>query len=361
MNVAVVVASNRPEQVEALFKAWCTQTVPVHWYVVWDLDEAPQMGPPGGIVWHSYYRRDIEHKLGTAAWIIPTRTGAIRSFGFLMAYKAGNDIIVSLDDDVRPCGPDHLARLIAALDTPVNAEWVGHGPQKQRGIPFRLDKRPSVLHEGVWWNVPDLDAPTRLVEGIDPAYTVDARHGHHVVPKGQWLAFSAMHFAVRRDFVPALYQLLMGQDWGYHRFDDIWSGLFAKKIADYLGEPVTFGDPAVKHLQASDVLKNLEAEAPGIGEHERQWRHIAALPLEGNSVIAAYRSLARGLAGFGGEYWPKLAEAMELWCDQFRPLRDDEITYTDFPSFIPQAQTGTYGLRKQLAVRHAAYANREDI
>lgn len=342
MNVAVVVASNRPEQARALLDAWGDQTVRANWHMVWDMDFRPPLASmaldrPRITHWDHMTIRDA---LKDDAWIIPTRTGAIRSFGFLMAYRAGADVIVSLDDDVRPCGPDHLSRLIAALDTPVNSEWVGHGPQKQRGIPFKLGRRPSVLHEGLWWSVPDLDAPTRLVQDIDPAYTAPARHGHHVVPPGQWLAFSAMHFAVRRDFAPALYQLLMGPDWGYHRFDDIWSGLFAKRIADYLGEPVTYGDPAVEHLQASDVLRNLEAEAPGIGEHERRWREIAALPLEGNSVISVYRSLARGLAGFGGDYWPKLAEAMGVWCDQFRE---------------PEPFTAREWIRRKV------YAGREDI
>lgn len=329
MNIAIVVASNRPAQMQQCLDAWMDQTLPAQWFVVWDLDETPVLRSPLSVT--DWNRVDIATVLGNDHWIIPRKTAAARSFGFLIAYCAGAEVIVSLDDDVRPAGPSHLAQLVAVLETPVSAEWAGFGPQKQRGIPFELPRKTPWLHEGGWWNVPDLDAPTRLAAGIDPVYTAPHYRPQIVVPPGQWLALSAMHFAFKRELTPALYQLLMGPDWGYHRFDDIWSGFFAKKVCDHLGQPVTFGGPLVKHEQASNVYTNLVQEAPGIREHEQRWRDIAALPLAGDTVLDTYRSLADGLATFGGEYWPKLAEAMRIWCDLFvskgGPIRSDGTYY----------------------------------
>lgn len=342
-NVAVVVASNRPEQMFACLDAWADQTLPAKWYVVWDLEEMPAESHTS-----AWDRQGIKHELGASAWVIPFKTGAIRSFGFLMAYRAGADIIVSLDDDVRPSGPAHLAELVAALDTPVNAEWVGFGPAKQRGIPFDLKKQAPWLHEGGWYGVPDLDAPTRLVAGVHPFYAAPRYSPSVVVPSGQWLALSAMHFAFRRELTPALYQLLMGPEWGFHRFDDIWSGLFAKKVCDHLGQYVTFGEPFVRHEQASNVYDNLVAEAPGIREHERVWRELVALPVSGDCAACAYRSIAEGVrqssvrkssALFDDPYWSKLAEAMVVWAGLFPCTGPDYRVGMGTTAFIEEPTT----------------------
>ena len=324
-KLAVVVPSNRADRIKAFCDAWRGQTRDADWFLVWDGPDTSMV--PGSI----FGRIDTWTSIGVGlvdSWIIPHKTAAIRSFGVLQAFRAGADYILCLDDDVLPYGPDHLEWLVDALESDVTSEWAWIGPQKQRGVPFELHYRQPWLHEGGWWNVPDLDAPTRLVEGIEDVYQHSRVLGQHVVPPGTFLALSAMHVIFRRDLAPAMYQLLQGPDWGYHRFDDIWSGMFAKLIADHLGQAVTYGDPLVEHRQASNVYTNLAQEAPGIREHELVWPHIAAIQSQGDCATCCYKSLADALAandwapGCDRSYWSKLAEAMKIWAGLFPCMAD---------------------------------------
>lgn len=354
MTIAVCVGTNRPDRYRRLREAWADQDIAAEWYVAWDLDHLP------GDVGMSEYEGDDTHdthasiaaEFGDRAWIIPQRTGAIRSWALFRAWQAGHEVLVMLDDDVLPSGPGHLRDLATIIGAEIQNEWIGGGPQKQRGIPFLIGKRPVKLHEGLWWNVPDIDAPTRLVEGVRRLYERPYATGINLVPPGTWLAFSAMHVVVHRDLIPAMYQLLMGPAWRFHRFDDIWSGMFAKKICDHLGWAVTMGGPLVEHEQASDPLNNLVAEAPGIAEHERRWRDIAAIPVAGDCATCAYRSIAAGVARLEGAYpWAKLAEAMSLWADLFGCQAERPVQ----PSPAASAWQRVEAFRESVAARNGDY------
>jgi hypothetical protein len=43
--------------------------------------------------------------------------------------------------------------------------------------------------------------------------------------------------------IPAFYQLYM-KHMGVDRFNDIWSGIFLKKIVDHLGDNISLGTPS---------------------------------------------------------------------------------------------------------------------
>src|SRR5690606_3959324 len=99
--VGVVVPTNRPEKFLEFFGQWGQyfEDYGVTLYVVEDAPEPSFEMPDGNFrIFH------LSHKDIGDLDFIPTRTGSIRSFGMLAAYRDGCDIIVTLDDDCHPVG-----------------------------------------------------------------------------------------------------------------------------------------------------------------------------------------------------------------------------------------------------------------
>lgn len=123
-----------------------------------------------------------------------------------------------------------------------------------------------------------------------------------------------MNLAFRAEAAPAMYFLLMGRDWPYDRFGDIWCGLFAKKICDHLGYAVRSGDPMVEHQRASRVWANLRKELPGYEINETLWQAVDSILLEGTNFAECYGEVADKLR-LDGEYGKTLRRAMRMWAE----------------------------------------------
>jgi hypothetical protein len=273
-------------------------------------------------------RLDIPKVLGAREWIIPRQTGACRSFPMYLAWKEGCEFILTLDDDCYP-GPEGVAQFIENHIGAFNLDcWFrtidGVEP---RGFPYGDRGRLQVLlNHGLWTGVPDLDAPTFLTRERIPVSVV-LRGRREVIPPGQWFSLSAINVCYSRRAIPAAYNLLMGRAYGFDRFDDVWSGLFLKKIADHLGFYITSGLPFVRHSKASDPFVNLCKEGLGIHLHEYFWRYISAVSLKGaGSIAEAYRYLAEAVSSFPTlcpsapcppSYFETLSKAMMCWLELF--------------------------------------------
>ncbi len=55
-----------------------------------------------------YSWKDIDNDLGDVSWIIPRRTSAVRSYGFIKAYQLDPEYIITLDDDCYPESSDFV-------------------------------------------------------------------------------------------------------------------------------------------------------------------------------------------------------------------------------------------------------------
>ena len=276
-----------------------------------------------------YCWSDIAEHLGEQAWIIPRRTDCVRSFGSYLAYQQDCDFVVSLDDDCFPeaeYAPSFLGMVAAALDRswPSGRWWntMGADGPYPRGFPYdvRDDAAPTCVHHGLWSNIPDLDARTqaRLPDYRSAPATTLAR-----VPHGSYFPMCAMNLAFRREVIPAMYFLLMGQDangepWPFDRFGDIWAGIIVKKIADHLGQAITSGAPSVHHARASSVDVNLVKESPGYPVNELFWRRIDEVELTRRTFVGCYREIAHTVR-LDGQYWDRLRHAMVTWADLFSP------------------------------------------
>lgn len=272
---------------------------------------------------------DLPTTLGEAAWIIPRGSGACRSFPMYLAWKDGCDFVLTMDDDCYPdgdSGPTFLAEHVAAFS---QDRWFRTiGGDDPRGVPYtRLGSLPVMVNHGLWTDVPDLDGATTLVRRREPR-NVCLPAGHTVVPPGMAFPLCAMNVCYRRETIPVAYNLLMGMTaCGFDRFDDIWSGLFLKRILDHAGWYVTSGSPLVRHAKASNPFANLRKEAGALEVHEHLWEFVLDAPLAtGLDVRQAYVAMADHLRTFAEttpaahsmrEYFARLADAMVVWVGLF--------------------------------------------
>jgi len=104
-----------------------------------------------------------------------------------------------------------------------------------------------------------------------------------------------MNTAFLPEIVPAFYQLY-NNFMGIDRFDDIWSGIFLKKIADHLGKKVCLGAPMVNHRKRPrDTFRDLRKELEGMIINEKLWTLADEVEIEGSTYWDAYYSLIREL------------------------------------------------------------------
>jgi len=275
-------------------------------------------------VYH-YDWSDIRRDFGKDEWIFSRRNAGIRSYGFWKAYQKGADIIVTLDDDCYPVDKNFIKQHQNNLQSFAPEGWFATFPHPKhmftRGFPYaNRNKLKVVVSHGLWSNKIDMDAKTQLQIGdvnIAPYPAI-----RQFVPGGHYFPMSTMNLAFTREAVPLMYLPLMGRDpadtpWGYDRFDDIWAGVFAKKILDHLGLAVVNGSPFVEHRKASDAHKNLIKERTGMKINETLWKAVERVALTKNSPVACYREFSQKIVFPKKVYFSKLRVAMTAWSSLF--------------------------------------------
>jgi hypothetical protein len=258
--------------------------------------------------------------------VIPERCHAETSFGFLVAYEEKPDIILEVDDDVFPFADHALVDAHAqnlsgndGVTVSCRSKWYntmenltltssmmlyprGH-PYGQRGEDERLTWKNSgdkcVLNMGLWTGCPDLDALTILynggMNGQCSIASTGCKKDKVIVDKGTYFPVCSMNTAFLCEVTPAFYQLY-SNFMGIDRFDDIWSGVFVKKIADHLGRRISLGSPLVDHRKRPrDTLKDLRKEFEGMVINEKLWTLVDQAELEGSTYWDAYNSLIQEL------------------------------------------------------------------
>ena len=332
-RIGVCIATNRPSLAAAMLARWAplwereAQESGVQPEVFLH-EDGPALSPlpPLALTVHHTCQADIARRMGRHEWIIPRGSGASRSFALLGAWDAGCDFALTMDDDCLP-GPEAESYLRTHLAAFELDRWFrtidGQAP---RGVPYgERGRLPVLLNHGLWTGTPDLDGAT-AVRALREPVTVVLRATREVVPPGMWFTLCAMNVCYRREALPAAYNLLMGlEEHGLDRFDDIWSGLLLKCVADHVGQYVTSGVPFVHHARASDPFMNMRKEARGIQLHEHFWRHIARAPLNGSTdVTEAYLALADWVERFPIDapeakapagYFERTAQAMRAWVE----------------------------------------------
>jgi len=297
-----------------------------HLLIVEDHDARSIIVPKKGYRSVSHFCwQDIRKDFGKDEWIFSRHNAGIRSYGFWKAWRDGADIIMTLDDDCYPVDNDFIKRHVTNLSLKAPKNWVGTFPHPDfmftRGFPYSVrDAYPIMVSHGLWSKNLDLDGKTqKKFPGLNIApYPSMASF----VPKGQYFPMCSMNLAFRKEVTPLMYFPLMGKDpdgraWEFDRFDDIWAGIFAKKIMDHLGYGVANGSPFVEHRKASDPDGDIQREKQGLPMNEKLWTWVDSVILTKKTPASCYLELAQKIIFPKTRYFMKLRDAMIIWANMF--------------------------------------------
>lgn len=315
MRIALVVPTVRASCLSSCLEAWSWRDKFDELIVV---EDAPEKTFDYDIK-HHYSWNEIDIDLGKDAWIISRRDSSIRSYGFIIANRLNVDYIFTIDDDCYPINKHEFIDLhIKNLtNTP---KWVESVPnQRTRGLPYfnKGVNKNVVMSVGLWKGIPDFDSIQTLSGENQQILLPETR----VLPSGQYSPICGMNLCIKKEFVAACYFPLQGESNLFRRFDDIWMGIIAKKIADHLRLSITQGKPYICHKRASDPMVNLVKEAPGIKFNEIFWEIIDDIELSGNSPLECMIQIGKSLLKAKDEYGycEKLGYAIDIWCRLITP------------------------------------------
>ncbi|AEH36670.1 hypothetical protein [Halopiger xanaduensis] len=262
--------------------------------------------------------------------IVPAASHAETSFGLLYMWAHDEfDYGFFIDDDTLPhpeedffgTHMDNLAFEGGIEEVSSDEQWVNvlyqnadeHGLYP-RGYPYsamgetvetgttEIEAGEVVASQGLWTNVPDLDAVRILMDGDleGQAQTRTSRDDFgddFVAARGNYLTVCSMNLAFRREVIPAFYQLPMDDnEWEVGRFDDIWSGVFLKRACDVLDKRIYNGAPLCEHNKAPrSTFDDLNNEVPGLELNEHLWRVIDDVGADADSYADVFEAMAREL------------------------------------------------------------------
>jgi hypothetical protein len=300
-----------------------------------------------------------EHGIAAFDHVVPAASHAETSFGLLYIWANDFDYGFFIDDDTLPHEDfDFFGRHMRNLDydgvieeVSSDENWVNvlyqnfeeHGLYP-RGYPYAaMDETVEttttrvsdvVASQGLWTNVPDLDAVRILMDGdlqgqaqtrtSTADYTND-----FVAAEGDYLTVCSMNLAFEREIIPAFYQLPMDENkWDVGRFDDIWSGVFLKRACDVLDKTIYNGYPLCEHNKAPrSTFDDLNNEVPGLELNEHLWQIVDETGSDADSYAGVFEAVATELAEGdfeeyeNGDFFNYVGEYMLDWLTALDELR----------------------------------------
>ncbi|MCD2199356.1 alpha-1 4-glucan-protein synthase [Halobacterium sp. KA-4] len=266
-----------------------------------------------------------EQGLEQYSHLIPAASHAQTSFGLLYLWANDFEYGVFIDDDTLPHDEwdffgthlDNLAHEGEVEEVSSDERWVNVLYQSEsdlypRGYPYSAmdedietdttETDHVVASQGLWTNVPDLDAVRILMDG-DLQGQAQTRTDFEdfdrdfVAAEGDYLTVCSMNLAFRREVVPAFYQFPMDDNaWEVGRFDDIWSGVLLKRAADVVGGEIYNGAPLCEHNKAPrSTFDDLANEVAGLELNEHFWKEVAAVEPDEDSYEAVARAVGERL------------------------------------------------------------------
>jgi len=295
-------------------------------------------------------------------YVVPAASHAETSFGLLYMWADESfEYGLFIDDDTLPHDDEdyfgrHMENLAFEGDierVSSDKQWVNvlyqnadeHGLYP-RGYPYsamnetvetgtaEIESGEVVASQGLWTNVPDLDAVRILMDGdlevqAQTRTTADDFGSDFVAARDNYLTVCSMNLAFRREVIPAFYQLPMDDnEWEVGRFDDIWSGVFLKRACDVLGKRIYNGGPLCEHNKAArSTFDDLHNEVAGLELNEHLWELIHDAGADADDYAAVYAAMADRLADGefdeyrNGAFFTHVGEHMRDWLDCLDTLR----------------------------------------
>lgn len=276
-----------------------------------------------------------------------------RNIGLLLAYENGADVVITIDDDNFVLGQDFIGLhsvvgtvrelptycstsgffdVCSFLEVEDGVRFYHRGyPQKQRwtGAGFvscYRDRRLVAVNAGFWLDNPDIDALTRMER--QPVVRGYKTHwpGNIALHPGTWSPFNSQNTALMRALLPAYFlSPYIG------RYDDIWASYVIARIAEHLGDVISFGDPLVRQERnPHDLWKDLDVERNGMILTDDFCEALRSVPLSGESYHQCFGELSQKLepAWKVGSKWDqsqqewraKFLEGLRIWHEVFELL-----------------------------------------
>lgn len=288
------------------------------------------------------------------AKIIPYDSDNRRNIGFLIAVQHGAEKIVSIDDDnyvtnhdfykdhsivgsscnvktvyssnnwFNPCSLLRFStsRMIYPRGFPFSKRW-------NDNVKFRTEHGRLVLNLGLWVGVPDADAITHL-NGPVKSLGLDSGIDRVMLGQGVCSPINTQNTAFHKSILPCYYYILMGlkvEGLVLDRYGDIWSGYFAEKVIDKVGDRVSIGRPLTDHRRnLHNLFDDLKAELFGMILTEKIVKFLETCNLDNKTYRDAYLELAEKLSTAPIDnkpvikrYTKRIAHAMRIWvesCDK---------------------------------------------
>ena len=289
-----------------------------------------------GIVMNQKDRDDFLKKndLEELENLIPKRSHAETSFGLVYLWMHKEyEYAFFIDDDTEPENDfdyfgDHIKNLnftgeiteISSDKNWVNVLYQNYEKRQlyPRGYPYskkgekvkrrktNVNKGDVWISQGLWTNVPDLDAVRILMDGDLNGQSMTRLNisdfsENFVVAKNNFLTICSMNLAIRREVIPFYYQFPMDDNpWRIGRFDDIWSGIIAKKVLDQIQKFIITGFPLCRHNKAvRSTFKDVNLEAPGYESNEYISESLSALKLKSIDIVENSLSISESLENNG--------------------------------------------------------------
>jgi len=284
--------------------------------------------------------------------IIPYNSDNRRNIGYLIAVQRGADMVISIDDDNFVGEDDFLAghKIIGSQqELPVvssSSGWfnicslLDTMPQRvlyPRGFPYSERWKDEVIstssgrgrimmNAGLWLKDPDVDAVTRLNEKVS---TVALNTSRVMLATGTWAPINTQNTAFHRELLTCAYYVIMGdpiRGMVIDRYGDIWSGYFARKVIDSMGDKVAYGLPVTLHKRnPHNLLKDLQQELWGMILTEDLIETLASIHLTSKGYSNLYFELAHALDQTvkhtdrfipeARSFLQKVANNMKVWVD----------------------------------------------
>jgi len=260
-----------------------------------------------------------------------------RQVAILLAYELGNEVMITIDDDNFLVDEDffkygtrlgtrtevdvvdsasHWFNICSYLEDETGRAFFPRGypvtlrDGEQGAVSIQRRVVRPVVNAGLWLGDPDIDAVTRLA--CPPNVVGYLRSDNFALGNGTWAPFNSQNTALLREVLPAYF---MGPFVG--RYDDIWGSYVILRIADHLGDSVTFGHPLVRQVRNEhDLFVDLGLEKMGMQLTEKFTAWLRECTLVGTD----YRACIHELMGAGGPIERQVSSDSSLTDEQRRSL-----------------------------------------
>jgi hypothetical protein len=284
-----------------------------------------------------YLSPDIQKTLGFAhADALPWNCYDRKNLGYLFALREGAEVIYSTDDDNYPVdGWDSYLKLgkqkIKAVSSPSgwwNCCSLGDADITPRGYPhwlihqkndyFFTEKEVDVgVQVGLWLGDPDVDAATRLV--CNPRVTKYAED-FIALDAGTMCPYNSQNTFIARELVPA-HMLWCCARTSAYRYDDIFAGYAAQKIASHYNLTVKFGRPLLlQERNDHDIVKDLKSEIGGMESQKDFFSVINDLQFSTDRKSHNLREIVYAIVERIPLLPVQLKTQVDTWCDDLARL-----------------------------------------